>query len=301
VTAYSLDGKAALVTGAGRGIGLAVARRLHDRGAAIALVDLDGEATERAAQQVGEGAIGIGADITDRDAIGQAVATAVERFGGLDVCVANAGIVGSAATMRAGDPATFERVIEVDLFGTTRTIAAAMPHVVERRGQISIVSSVYAIFNGVLVSPYAASKAGVEALGRALRIELAPHGVSVGVAYYGFVATEMVRAAVEADALATRLEREKIPRFARRRITPEQAAAALVKGIEQRSPRVYAPGWLRAYSALRGVLNPLLDRRFAGDPTLRELLAEADVPGRKAGRETVAAPAHDQPVHPASR
>ena len=287
MTAYGLGGKTALVTGAQRGIGFAVARQLHARGASVALVDLDADEAEAAAARVGERALGIGADVTDREAMGEAVAATVDRFGGLDVCVANAGIVTHATTMRATDEAAFERVIEVNLLGTTRTIAAAMPHVVERRGHISLVSSVYAMFNGVLVSPYATSKAGVEALGRALRIELARHGVTVGVVYYGFVDTEMVRAGFDEDTVAARLEHQRVPRFIRRRLTSDQAAVALVKGIEQRSPRVAAPAWLGAYSAFWGALNPVLDRRFAGDDTIQSIVAEADVPGRTAGQAIV--------------
>lgn len=287
MTAYGLGGKVALVTGAERGIGLAVAHRLHARGASVALVDLDAEATRAAAAQVGDRAIGIGADVTDREAMGEAVAAAADRFGGLDVCVANAGIVTRATTMRAADESAFERVIEVNLLGTTRTIAAAMPHVVERGGHISIVSSVYAMFNGVLVAPYATSKAGVEALGRALRIELARHGVSVGVVYYGFVDTEMVQGGFDRDEVAGRLEHERMPWFIRRRLSADQAADALVKGIEGRSPRVTAPAWARAYSVLRGLLDPVLDRRLAGDESIQSVVAAADVAGRTAGREIV--------------
>jgi NAD(P)-dependent dehydrogenase (short-subunit alcohol dehydrogenase family) len=148
--------------------------------------------------------------------------------------------------------------------------------VVESRGHLTVVASLYAFFNGALASPYAVSKAGVEALGRALRAELAPHGASVGVAYYGFIDTEMVRQAIDASPLARRFE-DEVPGFVSRRLTAEQAAAALVSGIELRSPRVFAPGWVRAFSALRGILNPMLDRRFSRHPRLQAIVREADV------------------------
>ena len=90
---YSLTSKTALVTGGARGIGLATAKALAGRGANVVITDLDQEAVERAAAEVHpSNAVGIAADVTDRDAMDDVVATAVERFGGLDVIVANAGI-----------------------------------------------------------------------------------------------------------------------------------------------------------------------------------------------------------------
>lgn len=280
-----VSGKTALVTGAARGIGLATARALHERGASVALLDLDPAAAEEAAAGVGERAIGIGGDVTDAGAMRSAVATAVERFGGLDIAVANAGIAPGMATVKATPVEAFERVLEVNLTGVYRTVSAALPEVAARGGHMTLVGSIYSFLNGACVAPYAMSKAGVEALGRTLRVELAPHGASAGVAYYGFIATEMVRQGFEEDPLATELE-ERFPAFMRRRLTPEQAAVALVDGIEQRSPRVFAPRFVRAYSALRGVLNPLLDWYLRRDSTLQDLVRKADVEGRTAGRET---------------
>jgi NAD(P)-dependent dehydrogenase (short-subunit alcohol dehydrogenase family) len=211
----------------------------------------------------------------------------VERFGQLDVCVANAGIAPAAATVRAMDDEVFDRVVAVNLLGVHRTVMAALPHVIERRGHISIVSSIYAFMNGMLVAPYAVTKAGVEQLGRALRVELAPHGVTVGVVYYGYIDTAMVRQGFEADALATRLETEHVPAIFRRRLSAEQAARVLVRGVERRSPRVAAPRWLGRALRLRGVLGPAIDRRLATDTRLRELLREADDDRRVAGRGIV--------------
>ena len=109
------------------------------------------------------------------------VAAARDRFGGLDIPVANAGVAPPAATMRAIDPEVFERVVEIDLLGVWRTARACLPQVTERRGHIVVVASVYAFMNPALGGPYAISKAGVEQMGRALRAELAPHGASASV------------------------------------------------------------------------------------------------------------------------
>ena len=104
-----------------------------------------------------------------------AVAETVERFGGLDVAVANAGIAPPTVTTTRTMPGEeWERVFEVDLLGVWHTVRAALPQIVERGGQIVFIASVYAFANGMLNSPYAVSKAGVESLGRALRAELAP-------------------------------------------------------------------------------------------------------------------------------
>jgi NAD(P)-dependent dehydrogenase (short-subunit alcohol dehydrogenase family) len=275
VPAYDLNGKVALVTGAARGIGFETARQLHLRGASVAVVDLDAEQAREAAERIGERAVGIAADVTDQAAIMQAVAETVERFGGLDVAVANAGIAQARlATTRAISTEEWERVFEVDLLGTWRTVRAALPQVVERRGQVVLVSSVYAFMNGMVNSPYAVAKAGVESLGRALRVELAPQGASATVAYFGWVDTKLVQDTFNQPD-AGRLN-EFTPDFLLKRITPEEAAAGLLRGIEERAPRVFVPKWWRYASALRGLINPLLDRHMENDEKMGALLRDLD-------------------------
>jgi NAD(P)-dependent dehydrogenase (short-subunit alcohol dehydrogenase family) len=282
---FALNGKVALVTGAARGIGYETARHLHMRGASVAVVDLDPDQAREAAERIGERAVGIAADVTDSTAIGAAVAQTVERFGGLDLVVANAGIAQSQlATVRGISGEEWERVFDVDLLGVWRTVRAALPQIVDRRGHVVVISSVYAFANGVLNTPYAVAKAGVEALGRALRVELTPLGASASVAYFGWVDTRMVQDAFERPH-SDRME-SNLPGFLRKRITPEQAGAALVSGIEERAPRIFVPRWWRYVSALRGLLNPLLDRRMERDAnmldTVREVEADADEQGAAA-------------------
>jgi NAD(P)-dependent dehydrogenase (short-subunit alcohol dehydrogenase family) len=271
---YDVSGRVALVTGAARGIGYERARQLHDRGASVVVVDLDEDEARDAAGRIGARTLGVGADVTDRDALDAAVSATLERFGGLDVAVANAGIAPPTATARVIDEDAYERTIEVDLLGVWRTVRVALPHVVERRGHVVVVASVYAFFNGALNSSYALSKAGVEQLGRALRVELAPHGASASVAYFGFIDTRMVRDAI-ADPVAHRFE-ESMPRLFTRRLPPSAAGAAIVRGIERRAPRIIAPRWWAAWSALRGILNPLFDARLERHEDLQEIVREAD-------------------------
>jgi NAD(P)-dependent dehydrogenase (short-subunit alcohol dehydrogenase family) len=281
---YSVGGKVALVTGAARGIGFETARHLHLRGASVAVVDLDaGQATE-AAERIGERTIGIGADVTDQGAMMAAVAETVERFGGLDIVVANAGIVQSqVATVRGIGTEEWERVFEVDMLGVWRTVRAALPQIVERRGHVVVTGSIYSFFNGVLNSPYAVAKAGVESLGRSLRAELGPLGASASVAYWGWVDTKMVQDGLSRPH-SERLQ-ENTPAWLLRRIQPSEAGAATVRGIEERAPRIFAPRWWRYVSALRGILNPLIDRRLERDPSFRQTLLEVEAESEAQGAQ----------------
>ncbi len=279
---YEVNGKVALVTGGAQGIGLGSARALKARGAKVAIVDLDPDSTSAAASQLGAGdAVGIAADVTDRDAIAEAVEQTVERFGGLDIVMANAGIAPTAATTRAMSADEFERVVEVDLLGVYRTVHAAFDQLVQRRGHAVLVSSIYAFMNGILLSPYAVAKAGVEQLGRALRVELASHGAGVTVAYFGFVDTDMVRKGFESDPLGRRAE-DLIPNVIRKRITPDAAGEAVARAIERRRPRVIAPRYWTAMSLLRGLINPAMDLFAARASNVQEVLREGDVEGRSA-------------------
>src|ERR1700716_2836047 len=175
MASYDLAGKVALVTGGARGIGFATSPALIPRGASVVVLDLEQSAAESAAAQLHDTrAFGIGADVTDRGALQRAVASAAERSGGLDVFVANAGIASRVATFRAMASESFERVLDVNLMGVCRTVEAALPQIVRRRGHVVVISSIYAFTNGVGTVAYAMSKAAVEQFGRALRLRAAP-------------------------------------------------------------------------------------------------------------------------------
>ncbi len=279
MSGFDLTGKVVLITGAAQGIGLGTAKAMHSRGASVGLVDLDREAAERAAASVGERALGLAGDVTDAESLQAAARITAERFGGIDVVVANAGISPPAATARVYDAALWEKVIDVNLLGAWRTVRATLPYVLQRRGQVVLLSSVYAFTNGTFVSPYAASKAGVEQLGRALRVELGSHGVSSTTAYFGFVDTAMVRTAIQDDPLGQRFH-ELIPSFLHKTITPDQAGEVLARAVERRAISVMAPRRWRLLSALRGIINPVVDKRLRADQRLAEIIREADVEGR---------------------
>jgi NAD(P)-dependent dehydrogenase (short-subunit alcohol dehydrogenase family) len=282
VRRYDLKDKVALVTGAARGIGFETARALVSRGASVVVVDLEAETAEAAAARLHDTrAVGLAVDVTDRGALQQAVATAVERFGGLDVVVANAGIASRAATFRAMGSERVDRVIEVNLMGVIRTVEVALPEIVRRGGHVVVVSSVYAFSNGAGATPYAMSKAAVEQFGRALRVELVQHGASASVAYFGFIDTEMVHRAIDRDPVVDSIV-ASYPKPLRKRLHPRVAGEAIVSGIERRAPRIIRPRRWVVLSTLRGILNPLLDTQAERDATIQAAARELDA---RAGEE----------------
>lgn len=274
---YSVDNKVALVTGAAGGIGFEVAAQLADRGAMVALVDLDPTATEAAAARIGERAIGLGADVTDAAAMQDVVDRVVAVFGRLDIVVANAGIAPKVATVRTMDTTLFEKVLEVNQLGVYRTVLPALPHVIANQGHVVCTASIYAFLNGVLLAPYAMSKSSVESFGRSLRGELAQHGATAGVAYFGFIDTKMTREGF-ADDIADRFL-ATFPKFLMRKMTPAFAGKSVVAGIEGRKPRTIAPKFWTVYSVLRGLLNPVLDRRTERNAAIQAVLIDADKVG----------------------
>ena len=188
---YDVRGRRVLITGAARGIGAESARRLAGRGARLALVGVEPDRLEALAAELGGGATWHEADVRDTAAVHSAVDAAAERFGGIDVVMANAGIA-TIGTVKTIDPDAFERQVDVNLLGVWRTARAALPHVTRPRGYLLNVASLAAALHAPLMASYSATKAGVEAFSDSLRLELTGTGVHVGVAYFGEIDTDMV-------------------------------------------------------------------------------------------------------------
>src|SRR3954468_10143683 len=191
-----------VITGAARGIGAESARRLAANGHRVAVVGLEPSELEAVAASCGNGAFALEADVTDGEAITRAIDEAAERMGGLDAVVANAGIA-TTGLLRHVEPDRFAQQIDVNLVGTFRTVHAAIPHLIERRGYLLVNASVAALLHGPVLGAYGSSKAGVEAMTDSLRVELRHLGVDVGCAYFSWIDTDMVRGGdTEAPAFA---------------------------------------------------------------------------------------------------
>jgi NAD(P)-dependent dehydrogenase (short-subunit alcohol dehydrogenase family) len=243
---------------------------LARRGArGVVLVDLPGDGLETATVGLGKQALAIGADVTDADAMRRAVAAARDRYGGLDVVVANAGIE-RIGTVRGQPPEDFERVIEVNLLGVYRTLQPAIDAVIERRGHLIAVSSAAAAMASPLIVAYGASKAGVASLMRGLRAELSGTGATAGTAFFGFVDTSMIERAREHPAFQHGLAR--MPGWALHPLPPQAAARAIANGIERRKARVWLPRYVSELFLLGGFMQALDDhlaRRLNVPATVR--------------------------------
>jgi NAD(P)-dependent dehydrogenase (short-subunit alcohol dehydrogenase family) len=282
---WDLRGKTVLITGAARGIGAETARRAAAAGANVALVGLEPEELERVAAQCGSNAAAFECDVTDWDALERAVAGAVERFGGIDVVMANAGIA-PAGMVRSVDPAAFERTVEVNLLGVWRTVRASLPQVIERKGYVLVTASLAAAIHGPGMAAYSAAKAGAEAFADSLRVEVKHLGVDVGVAYFGFIDTDMVRGADTHPALGQLRANAGGP--IAKTYPVSKVGKAVVEGMEKRSRWVVVPRWSRALLVLRTALSPLLDKAAFETAAEADGLFQQDVENR--GAEAASAP-----------
>ncbi len=282
---WTTRGRTVLITGAARGLGAETARRVAARGANVALVGLEPQELQRVAAQCGTNAVWFECDVTDSEALERAVEGTVERFGGIDVVMANAGIA-PVGMVRSTDPAAFERTIEINLLGVWRTVRAALPHVIERRGYVLVIASLAAAVHGPGMAAYSASKAGAEAFADSLRVEMKSLGVAVGVGYFSFVDTDLVRGG-DAHPAIGHLRQESPWPFSKT-YPLSSAGQAIADGIEQRRRWVVVPRWGRALLVLRTALAPLIDRGSYDTAAQADALLMKDVEER--GIEAASSP-----------
>ena len=249
---HSLRGRRVLITGAARGIGAALARRLHERGAHVAIAGLEPGLLESVATDLD--APWWPCDVTDRARVREVADAAAETLGGLDVVVANAGVAAQLPLV-GGDPRIMEQTLAVNVLGTYYTLDAAGRHVAHPGGYALAVSSLAAAVHVPLLGAYSASKAAVEALGNTLRQELRPSGARVGVAYFAELDTDMTSRGFDTRAAKTFLGGRSLTR-----VTPLTVGIdALERGIARRSRIVFAPWYVAPILPFRRVGQAVVD------------------------------------------
>jgi NAD(P)-dependent dehydrogenase (short-subunit alcohol dehydrogenase family) len=273
---YSLSDKVVLITGAGRGLGAATATALARRGARVVIADIDLSAAQFVADTLpSRHGLAVECDVTHLASVQEVVRRMHDQFGRIDVVIANAGVLGRANTFRTLTPDQVGNVMSVNVDGVVNTVSATLDSVISSRGQIVLVSSVFAYINGAGAIPYAMSKAAVEQLSRGLNVELAGHGASTMTAYFSLIETDMIRQGVDADPHALALL-SAMPKFVLKRIQPHTAATAIADGLERRQHSITVPGRWRPVGALRGIFGPISDAKLARDANVRRALAELE-------------------------
>ncbi|CAM3925044.1 short-chain dehydrogenase/reductase [Smaragdicoccus niigatensis] len=238
-----LAGKTVFITGASRGIGAGVARECVAQGANVFLVGTSGDLLVQLSAELGDQAEYAEADVTDLAAVESAVAAAVDRFGGIDVVVANAGIAGYG-TLAVIGKTTFDRTIAVNIGGVWNTLNATLPHLSATKGHVLVVCSVLSFMPFAGAHAYAASKAGVEMMATTIALEVAHLGITVGRAYPSWIDTDMVRD-LQTDMASFAAAKKRSPWPMNSTMSVEECARRMVRGIRRRSTQVCIPGTIR--------------------------------------------------------
>ncbi|GHF94899.1 MULTISPECIES: SDR family NAD(P)-dependent oxidoreductase [Amycolatopsis] len=198
-----LEGKRVFVTGSGAGIGKAIAALFTERGARVVVSDLDSLSAKQAADEIGAAGVA-NCDVTDEIQVQSAIQQAVDLLGGLDVLVNNAGIEVSSPLLQQPTE-SFDKIFAVNVRGTFVAMKAAIPHLVEAKGNIVNIASIAGIGGSPLLGSYCATKAAVIQLTRVAAVEMRPTGVRVNAVCPGFADTAMVERLVPDFEAATQV------------------------------------------------------------------------------------------------
>ncbi|AGZ49302.1 SDR family oxidoreductase [Mycobacterium kansasii] len=245
--------KVAFITGGAGGVGAEVARRLHGLGGKVVLIDLDcGQLEARAAELGDDRVLTVCADVRDLCAMQEAADRTVEHFGGIDILIANAGIVTFGSVLQV-DPNAFQSIMDVNVVGVFHAVRAGLPSVLERRGYVLIVSSMAAYAAAPGMAPYNTAKAAVEHFANALRLEVGSRGVAVGSAHMAWVDTPMLRNSMS-DLSAFRELVQRLPGQLGKITSVQECGAIFVEGIEKRARRINCPRWVNVFQWLKPVM-----------------------------------------------
>ena len=257
-SAPPIAGQVIVITGAASGIGEATARELHARGAMVVLVDCDAGKVAAVARSIADGVLALAADVTSLTECERMVAATLARHGCIDVVWANAGVA-SFGPLAHTDPSAWQRCIEVNVMGTFNTVRSALPAVMRQRGHVLVTASVATFAHPPAMSAYAASKAALEAMCNAWRIELAAHGVGVGIIHPSWVSTPLVSEGALHPGF--RRLRATMPGPLNAETPAPLAARRIADGIAGRARRIWVPGWVRVLFWLRALLHTRLAER----------------------------------------
>ncbi|MEV1330455.1 SDR family NAD(P)-dependent oxidoreductase [Micromonospora costi] len=224
----TVEGNVALVTGASSGIGQATALALSKAGYRVAVGARRADRLRALTQDAPGEMLALDLDVTDRRSVQDAVAATVERFGGLDVLVNNAGVMLNGPILGA-DTTEWTRMVETNLLGSMYAVHASLPHLLERRGAVVQVSSTAGRTASAASGVYAATKFGITAFSEALRQEVTAQGVRVVVIEPGFVATELTNHLTDPTMQAA----AKALAESMRTLRPEDIASAVLYAITQ--------------------------------------------------------------------
>lgn len=275
---YDLTGRTVALTRSTGGLGTSLASALCARGANLALLDLNGDATQAQAGTLGGATVARGwpADVRDLTTLQTAMAEADQHFGRLDVVIAAAGVA-IMAPMATIDPAAYERLIDINLNGVWRTFRAALPYVQQRRGYLLAISSMAAFVHSPLQASYTASKAGVWAMCDSIGVELRHLGVGVGSAHPTFFRTAMMD-----DVLADPAGRELWGGNEKglwRMVTLQTVTTDILNGIERRADLIVIPKTNTPIAKAPGVFRPFFDRFGFRGQTVRRAIELASPTG----------------------
>lgn len=260
-----LNDAVVVVTGAAGGIGAAIARRFARDGARLALLDVDADRLSGVAATL-PGAQPVVCDLTDPAACVAAIAAVVDRFGGVDVLVNNAGMT-HRSPFAETDPAVIRKVMEVNYLGSVNITKAVLPSLTERRGAIAVVTSVAGFAPVLGRTGYAGSKHALHGLFDTLRAELRPAGVDVTIISPTFVDTDMQQRALGGDGTVTHHPQSRVGK----QVTPDDVADRIYRAVERHKRWVVIGPIGHLTRAMTALVPGLYDRMMA-----RSLRSELD-------------------------